>query len=484
MSEYDYDLIVIGAGPAGYVAALRAAQLGLRTACIDRWRDREGTPRLGGTCLNAGCIPSKALLESSLRYARLRDEFAEHGVLVGGITLDLAQTHARKQAAVQRLTQGIAGLFSAQGVDWLKGEGRLLGPRRVAFVPHGRKKPRTLAAEHIVLAPGSHPGTLDTAPVDGTYIVDSDGALEFAEVPKRLAIVGAGVIGLELGTVWRRFGAEVLLLEAQDTFLPIADAGFARLALKSYASQGLEIRLGARVLDARVSGHGARVHYSDADGEERQERFDRVIVAVGRRPSTGGLYSDDSGLQLDERRFIGVDTHCRTNLPGVWAIGDAVRGPMLAHKGAEEGIMVAERIAGGQGEINYEHIPAVIYTEPEFAWVGPTEEQLRQAGIPYRSGRFPLAANGRAVAQGETDGEIKLLAHAETDRLLAAHIFAPQASELVAQAMIALSLQGSAEDLARTLYAHPSLSEAVHEAALDISGCALHLAKPRRKSET
>ncbi|AOU96654.1 dihydrolipoyl dehydrogenase [Acidihalobacter yilgarnensis] len=479
MSEYDYDLIVIGGGPAGYVAALRATQLGLRTACIDRWRDPDRGPSLGGTCLNAGCIPSKALLETSHHYARLRDDFAGHGILVNGITLDLAQAQARKQAVVKRLTQGIATLFSAQGVEWLKGHGLLLGPRRVGYTPHGRRNPKELSAEHIILAPGSHPSTIETAPVDGEYIVDSDGALNFTEVPKRLAIVGAGVIGLELGSVWRRFGAEVLLLEAQNTFLPIADAGIARMALKSYTAQGLRIRLGARVKEARVSGHGVKVQYLDADGEQ-QERFDRLIVAVGRRPNTSDLYSDDSGLQLDERRFIGVDAHCRTNLPGVWAIGDAVRGPMLAHKGSEEGVMVVERIAGGQTTIVYDHIPSVIYTQPEFAWVGPSEEQLKQTGVPYRCGRFPMAANGRALAQGDAVGEVKLLAHAETDRLLAAHLFTPDASELIAQAMITLSLEGSAEDLARTLFAHPSLSEAVHEAALDMAGRALHLAKPKR----
>lgn len=480
MSERDYDLIIIGAGPAGYVAALRAAQLGLNTACIDQWLDAEHRPKLGGTCLNAGCIPSKALLNSSLRYSQAENDFSQHGIHVQGLTIDLSETHMRKQAEVKHLTQDIASLFSSYGVKWLKGHGMLTGPRRVAFTAHNRKTAKFLNAEHIILAPGSRPASIDAAPVDNDYIVDSEGALNFNETPKRLAIVGAGAIGLELGNVWRRFGADVLLLEAQKTFLSIADGELAQLAYKTYTSQGLQIQLSTRVKEAVISGQGVKVKYLDTEGE-KQERFDRVIIAVGRHPNTNTLYSDDSGLQLDERRFIGVDSYCRTNLPGVWAIGDAVRGPMLAHKGSEEGIMVAERIAGKQTTINYEHIPSIIYTHPELAWVGPTEEQLRQLGVPYRSGRFPIVANGRARAQGETIGEIKLLAHAETDRLLAAHLFTPNASELIAQAMITLSFEGAAEDLARTMTAHPSLSEVMHEAALDVSGQSLHLAKHKKR---
>lgn len=477
MDEYDYDLIVIGAGPAGYVASLRAAQLGLRTACIDQWN--EGGPRLGGTCLNAGCIPSKVLLDSSLQYARMKAGPENHGIGFDNLSLNLNALQARKEAVVQKMTKGVASLFSAHDVEWLKGHGLLLGSHRIAYTPQGRKRAKKLSAENIILAPGSHSATLETAPIDGTYIVDSGGALNFTEVPKRLAIIGAGVIGLELGSVWHRFGSEVLLLEAQTNFLPYADFEIANLAFKTYQSQGLNIKLGARVKEAQASGSGVKVLYVDDQGEHL-ERFSRVLVAVGRRPNTSDLYADHSGLQLDERRFIGVDAHRRTNLPGVWAIGDAVRGPMLAHKGSQEGVMVVERIAGEQTTIDHDRIPSVIYTNPEFAWVGPSEEQLKQSGIPYRIGRFPMAANGRALSRGESTGQLKLLAHAETDRLLAAHLFAPEASELIAQAMIALSMEGSAEDLARTLFAHPSLSEALHEAALDVSGQALHIARPSR----
>ncbi|APZ44342.1 dihydrolipoyl dehydrogenase [Acidihalobacter ferrooxydans] len=478
--EKDYDLIVVGAGPAGYVAALRAAQLGLKVGCIDNWLDADGKPSLGGTCLNVGCIPSKALLDTSHHYDSLLREYADHGVLVDGLRIDVETMQTRKRSVVGTLTQGIATLFKAADIDWLKGHGQLLGSGRVGFAAHDRKTPRELSADNIILAPGSLPSALDAAALDGDYVVDSTGGLEFSEVPKRLAVIGAGAIGLELGSVWRRLGAEVTLLEAQPEFLPIADQSLARMAFKSYTAQGLQIRLGARIKSAKLSGKSVRVVYEDANGEQ-QERYDRVIVAVGRRPNTVGLNAEGSGLLLDERGCIHVDDHCRTNLPGVWAIGDAVRGPMLAHKGEEEGVMVAERIAGLHSSVDHNLIPAVIYTHPEFAWVGPTEQRLKQAGIPYRSGRFPLAANGRARAQGDTEGEIKLLAHAETDRLLAAHMFGANASDLIAQAVIAISLQASAEDLARTVFAHPTLSEAVHEAALAVDGRALHsAARPKR----
>lgn len=473
--DKDYDLIVIGAGPAGYVAALRGAQLGLNVGCIDQWLDPDGKSALGGTCLNAGCIPSKALLDTSHHFAALRTEYADHGILVDGLRIDVDAMMARKRSVVSALTQGVATLFKAQGIDWLKGHGQLLGSGRVGFTAHDRKTPKELTADNVILAPGSSPVALESAPLDGEYIVDSAGALEFAEVPKRLAVIGAGVIGLELGSVWSRLGSEVTLLEAQSEFLPIADQGLARLALKSYTSQGLQVRLGARIKSAKLSGKSVRVVFEDPSGEQ-QERYDRVIVAVGRRPKTAGLFTDTSGLLLDERGSIHVNEFCRTNLPGVWAIGDAVRGPMLAHKGEEEGVMVAERIAGQNSAVDHGLVPSVIYTHPEFAWVGPTEQKLKQTGVPYRSGRFPLAANGRARAQGDAEGEVKLLAHAETDRLLGAHIFGAGASELIAQAVIALSLEASSEDLARTIFAHPTLSEAVHEAALAVDGRALHMA--------
>ncbi|WP_455380517.1 FAD-dependent oxidoreductase, partial [Acidihalobacter prosperus] len=344
MGEREYDLIIIGGGPAGYAAALRAAQLGLNTACIDQGLDAENQPRLGGTYLNTGCIPSKVLLDSSLRYAQAENDFSKHGIHLLGVTIDLAELHARKQAEVNYLSQGIATLLSSCGVQWLKGHGLLTGQHRVAFTAHNRKTAKLLNAENIILAPGSKPARIDAAPVDGHYIVDSEGALNFDEIPKRLGIVGAGAIGLELGNAWQRFGADVLLIEAQKSFLAVADGEIAQLAYKAYTSQGLHIKLGTRVKEALTSGQGVKLQYLDAEGE-KQACFDRVIIAVGRRPNTNTLYSDDSGLQLDERRFIGVDAYCRTNLPGVWAIGDAVRGPMVAHKGSEEGIMVVERIA-------------------------------------------------------------------------------------------------------------------------------------------
>ncbi len=478
--EKDYDLIVIGAGPGGYVAALRGAQLGFKVGCIDNWLDPDGKPSLGGTCLNAGCIPSKALLDTSHHFSALRTEYADQGILVDGLRIDVETMLARKRNVVNTLTQGIATLFKTQDIDWLKGHGQLLGTGRVGFTAHDRKTPKELTADNVILAPGSSPIMLDSVPLDGEYVVDSTGALEFTEVPKRLAVIGAGVIGLELGSVWNRLGSDVTLLEAQSEFLPIADQALARTALKSYTNQGLQIKLGTRIKSAKLSGKSVRAVFEDASGEQ-QERYDRVIVAVGRRPNTAGLFTDASGLLLDERGSIHVDEYCRTNLPGVWAIGDAVRGPMLAHKGEEEGVMVVERIAGQNSATEPDLIPSVIYTMPEFAWVGPTEQKLKQAGIPYRSGRFPFAANGRARAQGDVEGEVKLLAHAETDRLLGAHIFGPSASELVMQAVIAMSMEATSEDLARTIFAHPTLSESVHEAALAVDGRALHMAgKPKR----
>ena len=476
----EYDIIVIGAGPAGYVAAIRAAQLGMNTACIDRWLDPEGKPALGGTCLNAGCIPSKALLESSEHYEQAAKHFAEHGIQVGKLGLDLAAMQARKRGVVSRLTRGIEALFKSNGVTWLQGDGHLLGPGKVSFAAHGKQKPRELSAEHVILATGSTPIDIGGAPLDGETIVDSTGALRFDAVPKRLAVIGAGVIGLELGSVWRRLGSEVIVLEAQERFLAMADGQVGKTALKLFTDQGLDIRLGCRLMTTKVAKSGATLEYTDTKGKSQTAKADRVIVAVGRRPLSDSVCTNESGLLLDERGFVHVNEYCETNLPGVFAIGDVVRGPMLAHKGSEEGIMVVERIAGQATEIDYNCIPSVIYTEPEIAWVGKTEEELKTAGEAYDKGVFPLAASGRAQARGETDGFVKILASAETDRILGAHIVGPGASELIAEATIAMEFQASAEDLARTVFAHPTLSEAVHEAALAVEGRAVHIAQPKR----
>ncbi|MDD3518948.1 MAG: dihydrolipoyl dehydrogenase [Chromatiales bacterium] len=478
MAGKQYDLIVIGAGPAGYVAALRAAQLGLSTACIDRWRDPAGKPAPGGTCLNVGCIPSKALLESSELYEHAAEKLKHHGVNCRSVDLDLKAMMTRKEQVVSTLTQGVAGLFKASGVDWLQGNGRLLAGHEVEFTPHDGK-PQTLAAKHVILAPGSVPVEVGFAPFDGEHVVDSSGALAFDAVPKRLGIIGAGVIGLELGSVWRRLGAKVVLLEAQENFLAMADAQVARDALKVFTQQGLDIRLGARVTETKVHDGTVKVGYQDASGKHSVS-FDRLVVAVGRVPATDGLIADEVEMVRDERGAIHVDEFCQTSVPGVYAIGDAVRGPMLAHKGSEEGIMVAERIAGHAATLDYELIPNVVYTLPEIAWVGRTEEQLKAAGTPYRSGVFPFAASGRARAMEATTGMVKILAHAETDRILGMHVIGAHASELIAEGVVAMNFGASSEDIALTTFAHPTLSEAVREAALDVLGRPLHIARRRR----
>jgi dihydrolipoamide dehydrogenase len=475
-----FDVVVIGGGPAGYVAAIRCAQLGLNTACIDQWINPQGKPVLGGTCLNVGCIPSKALLESSERFAQTQHELSDHGVRVADVKLDLDTMLARKDRIVQELTKGIEQLFKANKVSWIQGRGQLQGGKQIKVTETGREKPRTLSAGHVILAPGSSPLELDHVPLQGDIVVDSAGALEFHSVPERLGIIGAGVIGLELGSVWRRLGAEtVTVLEAQDTFLPITDEQVAGEALRIFNRQGLDIQLNSRVTDCKVEGKTVEIHYQNDDGNQRAT-FDKLIVAVGRRPNTDALAADEATLLLDEWGLVHVDEQCRTNLPGVYAIGDAVRGPMLAHKGSEEGIMVAELIAGHAAAVNYNAVPSVIYTMPEVAWVGETEQALRAAGVAYRSGVFPFAASGRARALGETGGFIKVLADAGTDRILGVHMIGHQCGELVAEAVIAMELGASAEDIALTMFAHPTLSESFHEAALAVHERPLHTA-PRRK---
>ncbi|AGM40178.1 dihydrolipoamide dehydrogenase [Spiribacter salinus M19-40] len=468
-----YDVIVIGAGPAGYVGAIRCAQLGMSVAVIDEYKQKDGAPALGGTCLNVGCIPSKALLDSSEHFHRVHSELAGHGIKVEGASLDVPQMIKRKDKVVSDLTGGIKQLFKANNIEWLQGHGKLLADREVEFTPH-KGKARKLSAGNVMLATGSRPIEIGAAPLDGDRIVDSAGAQDFREVPKRLAVIGAGVIGLEMGSVWNRLGSKVVLLEAQDTFLSPVDQQVARESRKLFEKQGLEIKLGCRVTEAR-KGKTISVHYEDEDGKQTLQ-VDKVIVSVGRRPHTDGLASEDANLLTDERGFVHVDDYCETNIPGVYAVGDVVRGPMLAHKGSEEGVMVAERIAGHAGHVNYETIPWVIYTDPEIAWVGRTEGQLKAAGIPHRSGTFSFAATGRAQAIDRKDGIVKVLAHAETDRILGVHMVGPQASELIAEATLAMEYEASAEDLARTIHAHPTLSEAVHEAALAVGKRAIHKA--------
>jgi len=474
-----YDVIVVGAGPAGYVAAIRCAQLGLATACVDNWRDKDGKPALGGTCLNAGCIPSKALLETSEIYEKARQEYAGHGIDIKQMEFDLGRMMARKDRIVTELTQGIAALFKSHRIDWIQGRGRLLANKHVDVTAPDGSASQTLAADNVILAAGSKPRGFAEVPLTDGYIVDSSGALALDAVPRRLGIIGAGVIGVELGSVWHRLGSEVVLLEAQDRFLAMADEQVAAEALRQYARHGLNIRLGARVMSCEIKDGQVSISYRDKDGEH-SETFDKLIVAVGREPNTDGLVASEVGLILDEWGFIHVDESCRTNIPGVYAIGDVVRGPMLAHKGSEEGIMVAEVIAGHFARVNYDLVPSVIYTSPEIAWVGATEQNLKASGKPYNVGVFPFAANGRAKASGDTSGMIKVLADGETDRIVGVHMVGAHCSEILAEAVIAMEFGASSEDIGMTMFAHPSLSEAFHEAALAVQGHAIHIARKQR----
>ena len=460
-----YDVIVIGGGPGGYPAAIRAAQNGLTVACIDGWKNRDGSYAFGGTCLNAGCIPSKALLESSELFHRARHEFKAHGIGVGQPSIDVAAMQKRKAGIVKGMTGGIAALFKSNGVTALPGRGRLLPGNEVEYTALDGST-RRLAAGHVILASGSVPVELKSVPQDGKYIVDSWGALEFDAVPARLGVIGAGVIGLELGSVWARLGAEVTILEAADEFLAAADRVLAAEALKQLRKQGLDIRLGARVSGAKVAGGKVAVTYSDASGEQKLE-FDRLVVAVGRRPYTEGLLAPGTGVAIDERGFIVVDEECRTGEPNVFAVGDCVRGPMLAHKAKEEGVMAADLAAGRYGHTNYEVIPSVIYTAPEIAWVGKSEAQAKAEGTNVKVGQFPFIASGRARAMESTAGFARIVADADTDQVLGVHIIGPMAGELIAEACLALEYHASCEDLQRTMHAHPTLSEAVHEAALN-----------------
>ena len=473
-----FDVVVIGAGPAGYHAAIRAAQLGMKVACIDAALGKDGKPALGGTCLRVGCIPSKALLDSSHQYHNLTHQFEQHGISVKDAKIDVGTMVGRKDAIVKQFTGGIAQLFKANKITAYYGFGQLQPGNLVKVKQHDGSEVE-LKGTNVILAAGSDSIELPFAKFDNEYIVDNVGALDFTEVPKRLAVIGAGVIGLELGSVWKRLGAEVTILEALPDFLAVADSEVSKVAAREFKKQGLDIRLGAKVSKTEVTGKGKKkevvVTYSDAEGEKTLT-VDKLLVAVGRRAASKGLLAEGTGVKLNERGQVEVDAHCHTGVDGVWAIGDCVRGPMLAHKGFEEGIAVAELIAGLPGHVNFDTIPWVIYTEPEIAWVGKTEEQLKAEGIPYKAGSFPFAAVGRAVAMAEPAGFVKVLAHAETDTILGMHLVGPNVSELVHEGVLAMEFKGSADDLARICHAHPSLSEAVHDAAMAVHKRAIHKA--------
>ena len=472
MADKNFDVVVIGGGPAGYPAAIRAAQLGLSVACVDDFKTSDGSGPFGGTCLNVGCIPSKALLESTELYHRAASEFALHGIEIGHLAHDVGKMQERKRGIVKQFTSGIDALFKGAGIAPFKGHGRLLAGNGVEVAADGGGR-EALTAKHVVIATGSQPIELGIAKFAGRRIIDSAGALELDRVPKRLGVIGAGAIGLELGSVWRRLGAEVVLLEALETFLPTVDRQIADESLRQFKRQGLDIRLGAKVTGAEARGDAVAVAYERGGAGEKVD-VDTLIVCVGRRPVTQGLLADDTGVTLDQRGFVKVDERCKTTAKNVWAVGDVVRGPMLAHKGTEEGVMVAELIAGHVAEVNYEAIPSVIYTAPEIAWVGKTEAEVKASGRAYKVGTFAFAPNGRAKAMQQTAGLVKLVADEEYDEILGVHIVGALAGELIAEAVLAMEFSASAEDLQRTVHAHPTLAEVLHEAALAADKRAIH----------
>jgi dihydrolipoamide dehydrogenase len=464
-----FDVIVIGAGPGGYIAAIRAAQLGFSVACIDEWKNDKGGPAPGGTCTNVGCIPSKALLQSSENFEQAGHHFADHGIGLKDLSIDVAKMLGRKNTVVKQNNDGILFLFKKNKVSFFHGRGSFVKPADGGYeIAVSGDKPDTLLAKQVIVATGSNPRALPGAPFDEDMILSNTGALAIGAVPKTLGVVGSGVIGLEMGSVWRRLGAEVTVLEALPTFLGAVDEQIAKEAHKAFTRQGLQITLGVKIGDVKLGKKGVTVAYTDAAGAAQKLECDKLIVSIGRLPNTIGLNADAVGLKLDERGFIAVDADCRTNLPGVWAVGDVVRGPMLAHKAEEEGVAVAERIAGQHGHVDFNLVPWVIYTSPEIAWVGQTEQQLKAAGRAYKAGSFPFMANGRARALGDTTGMVKFLADAATDEILGVHIVGPMASELISEAVVAMAFRASAEDIARICHAHPSLSEATKEAALAV----------------
>jgi dihydrolipoamide dehydrogenase len=472
-----FDVVVIGAGPGGYIAAIRAAQLGLSVACVDDWSRTDGKPAPGGTCTNVGCIPSKALLQSSENFEHAEHGFAEHGIEVRGLAIDVAKMLARKEKVVAQNNDGILFLFKKNKVAFFHGTAAFAGGGAEAgwSIAVSGAKPATLVAKHVIVATGSKPRPLPGLAFDNRLVLDNAGALAIPAVPKRLGVVGAGVIGLEMGSVWRRLGATVTVLEVLPSFLPAADEAVAKEAERAFRKQGLAIHLGVAIAKVELSKDEVAVEWTDAGGKAQAATFDRLIVSIGRVPHTAGLSAENVGLKLDERGFIAVDGQCRANLPNVWAIGDVVRGPMLAHKAEEEGVAVAERIAGQHGHVDFNTIPWVVYTSPEIAWVGKTEQQLRADGVAFKAGRFPFSANGRARALGDTTGFVKILADKATDRILGVHVIGPYASELIAEGVVAMEFGAASEDLARICHAHPSLSEATKEAALAVEGRTLNL---------
>jgi dihydrolipoamide dehydrogenase len=469
MANKQFDVVVIGGGPGGYIAAIRAAQLGFNTACVDEWKNTQGAPALGGTCTNIGCIPSKALLQSSEHYEHAAKHFADHGIEVKGLGLDLARMLARKDLVVKQNNDGIQYLFKKNKVTFFHARASFVKAAEVGYeLKVSGAAEETIVGKHVIVATGSNPRALPGAPFDEENILSNDGALRIQGVPRKMGLIGSGVIGLEMGSVWRRLGSEVTVLEALPTFLGAVDEQIAREAKKAFDKQGLKVELGVKVGEVKSSKKGVSVAWTNAKGEAQTLEVDKLIVSIGRVPNTIGLNPEAVGLKLDERGAIVVDGDCKTNLPNVWAVGDVVRGPMLAHKAEEEGVAVAERIAGQHGHVNFNTIPWVIYTSPEIAWVGQTEQQLKAAGVKYKAGTFPFMANGRARALGDTTGMVKFLADAASDEILGVHIVGPMASELISEAVVAMEFRASSEDIARICHAHPSLSEATKEAALAV----------------
>ncbi len=469
MSTQHFDVIVIGAGPGGYIAAIRAAQLGLSTACIDEWKNAKGGPAPGGTCTNVGCIPSKALLQSSENFDQAGHHFADHGISMTGLKLDVAKMLARKDAVVKQNNDGILYLFKKNKVTFFHGRGSFVAAKDGNYeVKVSGAADEVITGRHVIVATGSNPRQLPGAAFDEQSVLSNDGALRIAEVPKRLGVIGAGVIGLEMGSVWRRLGADVTVLEALPAFLGAVDESVAKEAQKVFTKQGLKLNFGVKIGTVKTGKKGVSVEYTDSAGAAQVLDCDRLIVSIGRVPNTMGLNPDAVGLKLDDRGFVVVDDDCKTSLPNVWAVGDVVRGPMLAHKAEEEGVAVAERIVGQHGHVNFNTVPWVIYTSPEIAWVGQTEQQLKASGRAYKAGQFPFMANGRARALGDTTGFVKFLADAKTDEILGVHVIGPMASELISEAVVAMEFKASSEDIARICHAHPSLSEATKEAALAV----------------
>lgn len=474
MADKEFDLVVIGGGPGGYAAAIRAAQLELKVMLIDDRQGSDGKPAPGGTCLNVGCVPSKALLDSSKHYHHIQHDYTDHGIEVDSVRMDVNKMIERKRKIVKQLNGGLIQLFKANKIEFVNGRGKLFSDRQVEIRPHDGDA-FTVTGKHVMLAAGSVPFTIPNVEIDGKHVVDNEGVLEFDQVPGRMGVIGAGVIGLEMGSVWSRLGSEVVLLEAMEELLGMVDTDVARAAAREFKKQGLDIRLGAKVSKAEVKDGKVEVSYADKNGEH-SETFDKLLVAVGRKAASDGLLSDDCGVELTERGQVKVDDHCKTTAENVWAIGDLVRGPMLAHKASEEGIAVVEALATGYGHINFETIPWVIYTDPEIAWVGKTEKQLKEEGREYKAGSFPFAATGRGLALGNAAGHVKVIADAEDDTILGVQIIGPSASELIAECVVAMEFHGTSEDLARIVHAHPTLSEAVHEAALAVDKRAIHKA--------